>query len=649
MPFILGTAGHIDHGKTTLVRALTGMDCDRLDEEKRRGITIDLGFAWLDLPGGERLGIVDVPGHERFVKTMVAGAAGIDLVMLVIAADEGVMPQTREHLEICSLLGVRQGFTVLTKTDLVDADWLSLVREDVAGFLKGSFLEGEPVFAVSTVTGEGMAQLASYIASRVGSLPPPRRADIFRLPVDRIFTLKGHGTIVTGTVVSGHTANDVDAVLAPSMRRVHIRSLQRHGASASEIGPGVRCAANLLGVEVDEVERGSTLALPGTLFPSKRWVVRLECLASSPLAVRDRTEVHFHHATAAVAARLRLLGRPRLAPGETCLAEALFAGDMTGVFGDRFVIRASVPLRAVAGGALLSPLPPTLHRREARTPRRLELLEALSRLVDEEGHEQELVATVLELREDRGATLAELKALTALPTKRLEKALQALTSSHAARCFDRQAPAWVAAAPFADLCAACLKRAGELHDQDPLRPGHAPSALAAGWGAGLSPRLVQNVFSALLADGRLESTGEALRLPGRGAEMDADTKELSERLLALYAGAGIAPPTMLEVCAALAADEKAIAPALRVLADSGKIEKVAPGLYYAARALEDIRTRVATWFADHDDLTVADMKAITGLSRKFLIPLLEYLDQKRITVRIGDKRQFRGRLEQPSS
>ena len=643
MPFILGTAGHIDHGKTSLVRALTGIDCDRLDEEKKRGITIDLGFAWLDLPGGDRLGIVDVPGHEKFVKTMVAGATGIDLVMLVIAADEGVMPQTREHLEICSLLGVRQGLTVLTKTDLVDPEWLALVREDVTAFLKGSFLENEPILTASTVTREGIPELAAWLKRRVATLTPPRRADIFRLPVDRVFTLRGHGTVVTGTVISGHASDDAEAVLAPSMRHVTIRSLQRHGEPTSEIGPGVRCAANILGADVADVQRGSTLALPGTLFPSRRWVVEVSCLPSSPLTIRDRTEVHFHHATMTLPARVRLLDRPRLAPGERCLAEVLFEQDMVGVFGDRYVIRASVPLRAVAGGILLAPVPPTLHRREAQTARRLALLERLAGLA-QAGPEadRDLVACAIELEGGRGATLALLRAITALPGKRLDKALQGLAAARQVLCYDRQTPAWVAMAPFEKLCSACLARAGELHEKDPLRPCHAPAAMAAGWGDGLPTKLTHKVFDVLLAEKKLESTGEGLRLPGRGAEMDDATGRLSEGLAALYEKAGIAPPNMLEVCAAMDADEKRLTPALRVLADSGRLVRVAPGLYYAAQAMADIRERVARWFVDHDDLTVADMKTVTGLSRKYIIALLEYLDQKRITVRIGDKRQFRG-------
>ncbi|MBQ4125497.1 MAG: selenocysteine-specific translation elongation factor, partial [Desulfovibrio sp.] len=339
MPFILGTAGHIDHGKTTLVRALTGIDCDRLGEEKKRGITIELGFAWLDLPGGERLGIVDVPGHERFVKNMVAGAAGIDFVMLVVAADEGVMPQTGEHLEICSLLGIREGFVALTKTDMVEPDWLAMVKEELGSFMEGTFLEGAPILEVSAATGQGVQELKDFIVQKALKLEPPRRPDVFRLPVDRVFTLKGHGTVVTGSVISGRVKRDSDACLYPKGLPVRIRSLQRHGRDADEAEPGERLACNLQNVEVADIERGATLADPGSLFPSRKWVVRLEALADAPHPLKHHNEVHFHHGTLEVPARLHFFGRDQLAPGETDLAEVRFGGDMVGIFGDHCVIR----------------------------------------------------------------------------------------------------------------------------------------------------------------------------------------------------------------------------------------------------------------------------------------------------------------------
>ena len=380
MALFLGTAGHIDHGKTSLVRALTGIDCDRLEEEKRRGITIELGFAWVPMPGGERLGIVDVPGHERFVKNMVAGAAGVDFVMLVIAADEGVMPQTREHLEICSLLGIRHGFVALTKVDMVDADWLELVQEDVRTFLQGTFLEGAPIFPVSSSTGQGIPALREHILACASSLPPRHGSDIFRLPVDRVFTLKGHGTVITGTVISGAVSEGDELCFMPGALPTRARSLQRHGSSVEMVRAGERCAVNVQGLEVTDIHRGNTLCRPDTLFPSRRWLVRLQCLKSAPRPLRQRTEVHFHHATQECAARVVFFDRDRLAPGDSCLAELRFSSDMVGVFGDHCVLRAYSPLRTVAGGTIVSPLPPLLRRKDPDFQNKLDLLARLPEL-----------------------------------------------------------------------------------------------------------------------------------------------------------------------------------------------------------------------------------------------------------------------------
>ena len=370
----MGTAGHIDHGKTSLVRALTGIDCDRLDEEKRRGITIELGFAFFPLPNGERMGVVDVPGHERFVRNMVAGAAGIDFVLLVIAADEGVMPQTREHLEICSLLGIRHGMVALTKIDMVDPELLELAREDVSAFLQGTFLESAPVFPVSSQTGEGLDALRNAIYEQNTILAPKRRSDLFRLPVDRVFTLKGHGTVVTGTLISGSAKVGDEVELLPGQRASRIRSIQTHGADVTEAAPGHRTSLNLHGLEVTDIERGDVVALPGSLFPATRWLVSLTCLSSSPRALRHRAEIHFHHGAKEVPARLYFYDRERLAPGETALVEVRFSTPLAGVFGDRCVIRAFSPLRTVAGGEALIPLDSAPRRRDLSPELRARLL-----------------------------------------------------------------------------------------------------------------------------------------------------------------------------------------------------------------------------------------------------------------------------------
>ncbi|QCC84554.1 selenocysteine-specific translation elongation factor [Desulfovibrio desulfuricans] len=657
MAVVLGTAGHIDHGKTSLVRALTGIDCDRLQEEKRRGITIELGFAWVDLPGGERMGIVDVPGHERFVKNMVAGAAGVDMVMLVIAADEGIMPQTREHLEICSLLGIRTGLVALTKTDMVDADWLEMVQEEVRGFLAGTFLDGAPIFPVSATTGEGIDALRDYLVRTAADLPAQRRSDIFRLPVDRVFSMKGHGTVVTGTVISGVCNLGDELRFMPADLPTRARGLQRHGKPADSVQPGQRCAVNVQGLDVDDIDRGFVLARPGELFPSSRWLVRLTCLSSAPRALRQRVEIHFHHGTRECAARVVFRDRDKLAPGETALAELRFKEPMVGVFGDHCVLRAYSPLRTVAGGLLVSPLPPELRAKDPELADKLRQLQALPELHNaaeamgggkaeakarDEARAQ-MLGGALTLCGAGGADEARLRALTGLARPAVEAALQMLSTRGEALCWDKESRCWIAKIPFEKLLAACLERGAELHRREPLKPGFTRGALCTGWSRNLPPKLVQKVLDQAMKQGLLVTEGEGLRLQSHIVSLAADQAGLRQKLLDAHASAGLTPPNAKDVLEALGVTPKEAAPVLHLLCESGDLVKIKDGLYYHGPVLTDILDRVRGWFASHDNLDVAGLKELLGLSRKFLIALLEYMDNERITVRVGDQRRYRGR------
>lgn len=647
MSVVMGTAGHIDHGKTSLVRALTGIDCDRLEEEKRRGITIELGFAWADMPGGERLGIVDVPGHERFVKNMVAGASGVDFVMLVIAADEGVMPQTREHLEICSLLGIRRGFVALTKIDMADAAWLELVTEDVRQFVAGSFLEGAPIFPVSAATGQGMEALRKYLFDSVKKMPARDGTDIFRLPVDRVFTLKGHGTVVTGTVASGAVETGEEVCVQPQGTPSRARSLQCHGAPAEIVRAGRRCAMNLQGVDVDDIRRGDVVCRPGTLFPSRRWLVNLTCLASAPRPLRQRTEVHFHHGTRECAARVRFYDRDRLAPGETCLAELRFSEDMTGLFGDHCVLRAYSPLRTVAGGTAVSVLPPELRARDPRRVEKLALLARLPELADPgyvtEHTASDLVSAALELAGPAGTDVPRLQVLTGLRATPLQKQLQDMASRGNALCWDRESRAWITTPALQRLLDACVARTGQCHTRDPLKPAVSQGAACAGWSAGLPPRLVQKTLELALKKGQLVREGDGLRLPSHKVSLGDDAERLRTILLEAHDRAGMTPPNLKDVLEETGATEKQALPVLRLLCEEKRLVRLKDGLYCSRAAVDAILDRVRAWFADHDDLDVGGLKTILGLSRKYLIAILEYMDREKITVRIGDKRQYRGR------
>jgi selenocysteine-specific elongation factor len=590
------------------------------------------------------------------------------MVMLVIAADEGVMPQTREHLEICSLLGIRTGLVALTKTDMVEPDWLEMVTEDVRAFLAETFLAGAPIFPVSSATGEGVEALRAALVSLAGGLAPQPRSDIFRLPVDRVFSMKGHGTVVTGTVISGRCAVGDELCFMPSGPATRARSLQRHGRPAQDVAAGQRCAVNVQSVEVADVERGLVLAHPGELFPSPRWMVRLTCRPSAPRALRQRVEIHFHHGTRECPARVVFRDREKLAPGETALAELRFREPLAGVYGDHCVLRAGAPLRTVAGGPLVSPLPPELRRSDPRFAENLRLLAGLPALraavdaplaqKDSGGKDAPspksaakardaacaaFLAAVLELRAAAGADEARLRALTGLPRSALETGLQLLAARGAALCFDKEARAWIGRPAFDALLAACLARGADLHRKEPLKPAFTRGALGGGWRARRAPRRGQRGLAPALRPGDRGADGDGLRLAGHQVSLAADQEGLRAALLKAHAAAGLAPPNLKEVLEALDVTPKAAAPVLRLLCESGELVKIKEGLCYHGPALTEIMERVRQWFADHDNLDVAGLKELTGLSRKYLIALLEYMDNARITVRVGDQRRYRGR------
>lgn len=635
MPVIMGTAGHIDHGKTTLVKALTGIDCDRLKEEKKRGITIELGFAFLDMPGGSRLGIIDVPGHEKFVKNMVAGAAGIDFALLVIAADEGVMPQTREHLEICTLLGVTEGVVALTKTDMVDEEWLELVTEDVREFLEGTFLEEATMFPVSAHDGKGLDELRTALGGLAEKYEKRQRPDLFRLPVDRVFTMRGHGTVVTGTLVSGSLSEAEDVILYPSGRSAKVRGLQSHGESVSTAPAGRRTAVNLAGVDVDEISRGEVLARPNTLFASNIWDVELTYLPSAGKELKHRRELHFHHGTKEVLARILLMDREALVPGDTVRCRVVFETPMTGVYGDRVVLRSFSPLRTIAGGRILNPIGGKLKRFDARTNALLEQLASDA--------QEEVVAAQLELAGPQGRTLAQLRTMTQLSSKGLDKCLQLMTSRGEAFLFDKEKRAYASGPAVEELCASALSFVAEYHKRKPMRQGIVRGELASTWGKRLPDKLFHFLVERLIKREELVAEAETLRLPEHKVSLAGDSEKFRAAILAAYADGGATPPNLKEVLEPLNVSPKDAAPVLRLLQEQGELVKITQDIYYHEPSLQALRDKVTDFLSEQDEMGAPDFKAITGLSRKFLIPLLEHFDKEKLTVRVGDKRVLRKR------
>lgn len=642
MDAILGTAGHIDHGKTSLVRALTGINCDRLDEEKRRGITIDLGFAWLDLPDGRRLGIIDVPGHERFVKTMVAGAAGIDCMLMVIAADEGVMPQTREHLDICALLGVKRGIVALTKTDMVDPEWLEMVIEDVRENLAETFLGDAPIIPVSSSSGEGLDVLREAIVEMVGTLQDRDRTDILRLPVDRVFSLKGFGTVVTGTLVSGVCRQGEDLHVLPEEKSVRARSLQVHGEQVKEARHGQRCAMNLQGAEVEDIRRGDVIARPDTLFPSRRWITRLTCLSNSPHPLRQRMEVHFHHGARECAAKLIFRDRMELVPGETAIVELHLAEPVPGIFGDRFVLRAHSPLRTIAGGILLDPLPPILRSRDPQYRQKLQIFDELGELAvmpnKSESERIRIVQLALRLCDAPGIDEKRLAVLTGLPSETLKTCLNRLEENGEASCWDLSSRSWIACDVLGRGVRSAVERARELHEREPIKGFFAHTALCSGWGENLPPRYTQKVLEEAVKSGVLKEEGNGLKLAEWKISLDESQKILAEDLINAIKNGAEAPPTLRELQDAMPNAGKTMLPVLAHLCETGQLARVQEGLYYSRPVLETMLTRVREWFESHNNLDIADMKTIFGVSRKYAIPLLEYMDSAKITYRVGNQR-----------
>ncbi len=625
---VVGTAGHIDHGKSTLVRALTGIDPDRLKEEKERGITIDIGFAHLDLGDGLTLGIVDVPGHERFVKNMLAGVGGIDLVMLVIAADEGVMPQTREHLAICQLLRVKSGLVVLTKADMAEPEWLELVREDVRGVLRGTFLEGRPIVPVSAKTGTGLDALRRHLAELARTVPARDTDATFRLPIDRVFTIRGFGTVVTGTVAAGQVAVDERVEVYPRQLQAKVRGLQTHGHAVATAVAGQRTAVNLQGVERAAIERGDVLSLPGLLRPTFMLDATCELLADAPTPLKPRQRVRFHIGTSEVMARVHLLDRDQLEPGDRGYVQLRLEAPVVALPRDRYVIRSYSPMVTIGGGELLD-VAPAKARRSPALVARLAVLER--------GEPEAVVEEHLRRVGPGGARSADLRARTAFGPEALRRLLAGLAGAGRA-LVDRDS--YVHAAAAERLREEALAALGAFHAREPLKPGMSKEELRTRLG-GLDERVFLFLLDRFAAGGAIAVEKDKVRLASHQVRLDAQQQARLDRLEAEFREAGVAPPGVEEAFAKLGMtrpDEQAL---LQVLLDERRLVRVKEGLYFHVEPLREAEARVAAFLREKKEISPQDMKDLLGVSRKYAIPLLEYLDAQRLTVRLGDRRVLR--------
>ena len=627
----VGTAGHIDHGKSTLVRALTGIDPDRLEEEKRRGITIDIGFAHLELPTPDghdrlRLGFVDVPGHERFVRNMLAGVGGIDLVILAVAADESVKPQTREHFDICRMLNIRRGLTVLTKADLVDSDTLEVVRLEVKEFLRDSFLDPAtaPIVPVSATTGLGLERLRQELARVAVDAPARDPQAALRLPIDRVFTIKGFGTVTTGTLISGTVHKDEEVEILPGARRVRVRGIQNHNQAADRAIAGQRTALNLAAVAPEELARGMMLVPAGLFRATRRLDVEINLLPSArPL--KDRSRVHLHAYTAETIAEVVLIGRKQLPPGETGLAQLRLAEAVALLPADRFILRQFSPVVTIAGGSVLDAAPQARRLSAADHAGFLRRMQSVSR--------EELLATRIVRRQARGLLLSDAVAETGWLATQLAPVIAALVQSKQVVPIGESL---VASDCFQDARTGLLNRLTSFHDKNRLVVGMNRQELRDQ--LDLEPPVFAGVVESLVRERRIELQEELIRISGRGVAMQTDEAESKKRIEEAFLKAGLEVPALKDVLASLQLDRARAQQIVTLLLRDRTLIKVNEELVFHRQALEDLKAKLLEMKKSSPKFDISRFKEMTGITRKYAIPLLEYFDREHVTKRVGNER-----------
>ena len=624
---IIGTAGHVDHGKTNLIRALTGIETDRLAEEKKRGITIELGFAWLDLPDGSRAGIVDVPGHERFIANMLAGAGGIDLALLIIAADEGVMPQTVEHLHILSLLGIDRGIVVITKCDLVDEDWLMLVREDVSEFLQGTFLQDAPIHTVSAHTGAGIDDLRLEIARLAASLPGKRSDSTFRLSADRVFTMEGFGTVITGTLIDGTLQSGSDVMIYPAGTPARVRGIQVHGQPSDSAGAGQRVAVNLAGIKKNEIERGDVLAPAGSLSRSMMLDVRLSVLSDSPFDIKSGSRVHFYHGARTTLCKVILLDKDLLSPGQSGYAQLRFEEEVSLKPGDRFVIRFYSPLLTIGGGIVLDPAP-RKHKRMDN-----DVLAGLR--IRETGTFLERLARILEEESGAFQTIDRFALRLGAPVAKLRQNAGKL--SDAGTLLDIGGDVWLHKSYVALILGRLTALLESFHKENPLKGGMRREELR----ARLLPNAPMTCADALLdhflQTGVLKSEEGLLALKSFEVQFSAEQSALTDKIEVAYREAGASPPSTDDLVRSLGKTKEANR-VLSALIANGTLVRLDAQILMHRETVAEAESFVREQIEGGGEISLGAFRDRMGTSRKFAIALLELFDRNKITKKVGDVR-----------
>jgi selenocysteine-specific elongation factor len=635
---ILGTAGHIDHGKTSLVKALTGVDTDRLKEEKERGITIELGFTFLDLPSGIRLGIIDVPGHEKFVRHMVAGVWGIDLVALVIAADEGVMPQTREHLDICRLLRVKKGLIVLTKTDLVDPELLELVEEEVTEIVQDTFLKNAPILAVSSLTGEGIPQLLSALDLLSQEIKGRSSEGLFRLPIDRVFTMKGFGTVVTGTMISGSLSLGETVQVLPSGIEGKVRNLQVYGRSVEKTVAGERAAVNLQGIETSAIERGDVLIRPNTLNPTRLVDAYLEYLPDAPQPLKHRTKQRFHVGTTLANSSIFLLDREELAPGGTGFVQLRLERPVVALPQDRFVIRGSSAIQTVGGGVVLDGHPDK-HKRFSSS-----VIADLSLLKDGTG--EQALQQHIHHSGMGGITLEDLLNRVEMPPSDVQSIIRQMARKGELLFIDPEKLKVIAKGPYQVLRGIALAQLEEFHQRFPMKFGLSKEELRTKLPPEVDVKLFQILIHELIQLKEVVLEKDKLRLSGHPTS-SVDEKGLVKRVEAAVLKRGLQPPSPKELSEEWSESEEEVRAIFERLVHDGVLVRIKSEIYFHRVSFEKLREELVTYLKNHPEITTPQFKEMTKASRKYAIPLIEYFDQIKLTLRLGEKRVLRGTSQIP--
>ena len=629
---ILGTAGHIDHGKSSLVKALTGTDPDRLKEEKERGITLDLGFASLDLPGGNRLGIVDVPGHEGLIKNMLAGVGGMDIVMLVVAADEGIMPQTLEHLAICDLLHVKKGLIVLTKMDMVDKDWLTLVQDEVREVVKGTFLEKSPLVPVSSKTGENLPLLIQELGKLAADVTPKSSNGILRLPIDRVFTMKGFGTVITGTLLSGTISAEQEVEVLPKGTRTKVRGLQSHNQAAKRAVAGQRTAVNLQGIEKDQLSRGNTIVNPGFFKPTKTLDAKLDLLKQAPRGLKTGSRVRFYNSTQEAIGRITLLGTNQLAPGEEAFVQLRLEQPVIVQHGDRYILRFYSPMETLGGGMVLNP-----HTRRHKNSTMKQSLENLGIL--EKGKTEDRLALLISGKGLAGMEETEAVGVIAADKQETTSALASLAQKKTVLRVDNL---YVHTSHLATLEKKTLDLIRSFHRDNPLKAGLDKEELKGMLRMRINPKVLNMTIDGLVKKKALETEGSKLRVPGFKAAGGKINDEVKNKIVETIKKGGTQPPVREEFPALFNISDRDARDLMKLLADEGRTVRITDSLHLDKEVVDRIRTDLKKYLEVKKEITMGEFRDLARTSRKFAVPIMEYFDSQKLTQRVGDKRVLRG-------